>query len=611
MLTYSSGTYSCKSCNWVYTSSQTCACPAYYQIYDSTTNTCTDCRNFPNSVYDSTNRVCNCNSGYSWSYDTFPLSCVKSDFVKVGTGFYSPKTSASTLCSTLSGTALDACNSCTTAGGYVWIINNNVCLKCSGVTDATGVAVENGCLCVSGKYFDAIKMACVASSCTAGFTYNPNSGACDLCDPVKSVKVAGLCVSCVADSKSLGYAKTSSECACKSGSTWNDGACGDGSCDTSKSIWIGTICFKCPTTNKGTGLPTNGNTECGCTNNYRWVATLTGGSCQCPSDKAYVASDTNCFFCPTDTNTVGTALAAGNGCNCKNNYAWSTTSKLCICDSTVSGFKKTNGNCFICSSTVDPNFDGTVITGTKSTCGCKNGYEFTAIPTGTGEGSCTCSSATSILGSGGKCVKCSSDPKSDAGKLDGTTKCACANGWIWSTTDNKCVCDSTVSGIPLSSGACFICSSTADPNFTGSDGTKCTCDNSFSFVASQTGGSCQCQSPKVISNGECTGCTVTDFSDGTTDGKGGCTCLKNYVWSADSSACVCNQLVNGFIANGNCFVCAASDANPLFNGIDQTGTECLCSNGFTFSTVDNTCKCSSPETLLEATNQCVTCPTEA
>ena len=135
------------------------------------------------------------------------MSCVKSDFVKVGTGFYSSKTSASTLCSTLSGTALDACNSCTTAGGYVWIVNNDVCLKCSGVTDATGVAVENGCLCNSGKYFDALKMECVAAACDAGFNYNPNTGACDLCDPVKSVMVGGLCVSCTADQNHLALQK--------------------------------------------------------------------------------------------------------------------------------------------------------------------------------------------------------------------------------------------------------------------------------------------------------------------------------------------------------------------------------------------------------------------
>lgn len=131
---------------------------------------------------------------------------------------------------------------------------------------------------------------------------------------------------------------------------------------------------------------------------------------------------------------------------------------MCICDSTVSGFKKSDGNCFICSSTVDPNFDGTiVISAGKSICGCKNSYEFTPVPSGTGEGSCTCPSTTSIIGTGGKCVKCSSDPKSDAGKLDGTTKCACANGWVWSTAANKCICDATVSGIPLASGACFIC----------------------------------------------------------------------------------------------------------------------------------------------------------
>lgn len=281
MLGYSTSTstYSCKSCNWIYTSSNKCACPSNYQVLDSLTNTCTDCRNFPNAAYDSTTKKCNCNSGYSWNYDTFPMTCKLSSFVNVGTGYYSPKTSTSIQCSTLSGTALDACNSCTTAGGYVWIINNNVCVKCSEVTDATGVAVENGCVCTTGKYFDAIKMACVTSTCAAGYIYNPNSGACDICDPIKSVMVSGSCVSCVADSKSLGYAKSSSECACESGSTWSNGACGDGSCDTAKSIWIGSLCFACPTTNKGTGLPTNGNTKCGCTNNYIWVATLTGGSC--------------------------------------------------------------------------------------------------------------------------------------------------------------------------------------------------------------------------------------------------------------------------------------------------------------------------------------------
>lgn len=337
--------------------------------------------------------------------------------------------------------------------------------------------MENGCVCAAGKFFDPLKMTCVASTCAAGYTYSPNSGACDLCDPIKSVMVGGTCVSCAADSNSVGYAKTSSECACKSGNTWSNGACNNGNCDPLKSIWIGTLCFACPTTNKGTGVP-NGSTKCGCSNSYNWVATLTGGSCQCPSDIAYIAPDTNCFFCPTDTVTVGTAAAAGNGCNCKKNYVWSAISKLCKCDNSVSGFTKSDGNCFVCLSTVDANFDGTVaVVGGKNVCGCKNSYEFTAIASG--EGTCTCPSATSIIGSGGKCVKCSSDPKSNAGKLDGTAKCACAGGWVWSTTSNKCICDSTVSGFPLTNGNCFICASTVDPNFTGSDSTKCTCGNAF------------------------------------------------------------------------------------------------------------------------------------
>lgn len=88
--------------------------------------------------------------------------------------------------------------------------------------------------------------------------------------------------------------------------------------------------------------------------------------------------------------------------------------------------------------------------------------------------------------------------------------------------------------------------------------------------------------------------------------------MNNFVWAADSSSCVCNKDVNGFVATGGkCFICASSDANPLFNGLNSLGTECLCDNGFVFSTSDNTCKCSSPKTLLTATNQCVTCPTAA
>lgn len=131
--------------------------------------------------------------------------------MSVGKGYYSSKKLSSTLCSALSSSAdKTACTLCTTAGGYVWIINKDVCLKCSEVTDATGVALENGCVCNTGKYFDAIKMTCVASTCSPGFIYNPNSGACDLCDPIKSVTVQSNCVSCVADSNSLGYAKSAS-----------------------------------------------------------------------------------------------------------------------------------------------------------------------------------------------------------------------------------------------------------------------------------------------------------------------------------------------------------------------------------------------------------------
>jgi hypothetical protein len=103
LLSYSSGVYSCKSCTWIYTGDPVrCACPYQYQIYDPITNTCTNCKNLPNSAYDSTNKVCNCNSGYVWSYETFPLKCVKSSFVSVGTGYYSSTALTSTLCSDLS-----------------------------------------------------------------------------------------------------------------------------------------------------------------------------------------------------------------------------------------------------------------------------------------------------------------------------------------------------------------------------------------------------------------------------------------------------------------------------------------------------------------------------
>lgn len=99
MLYYNAGVYSCKSCNWVYTGAVSrCACPYQYQVYDAVTKTCTDCRNLPNSNYDSTAKVCNCNSG-TWSYDTFPLSCVSQNFMNVGKGYYSSKTSSSTACS--------------------------------------------------------------------------------------------------------------------------------------------------------------------------------------------------------------------------------------------------------------------------------------------------------------------------------------------------------------------------------------------------------------------------------------------------------------------------------------------------------------------------------
>lgn len=58
-------------------------------------------------------------------------------------------------------------------------------------------------------------------------------------------------------------------------------------------------------------------------------------------------------------------------------------------------------------------------------------------------------------------------------------------------------------------------------------------------------------------------------------------------------------------------VCVANNDNPQFNGINAAGTECLCSNGYTFDPADNSCKCSSPKTLLTATKECVTCPTVA
>lgn len=172
----------------------------------------------------------------------------------------------------------------------------------------------------------------------------------------------------------------------------------------------------------------------------------------------------------------------------------------------MSGYVTPSGLCFRCLSTVDSKFNGTIVNGG---CYCKNYYNFISSDTG---GSCKCESPGQILANG-DCLSCPTN-ENTTGAIK-SSQCLCYNNYVWSSTLNTCICDQTVYSYITGSGYCFTCSSTTDPNFNNAVlNDECTCKNNFAFVSTNTGGSCQCPSPNVVTNGICSQCPITANTTG-------------------------------------------------------------------------------------------------
>lgn len=270
MLSYDTnlGKYSCITCALVNSFSGECQCPYQYQLYDSKSNFCVDCRGLPLSTI--VNSECVCNEGYGWDFSSLPIRCVQR--LPKGVGYYSPSTNTYSQCTSLS-TSVSECQSCQLSSGYLWIYNSKQCVKCSDVAGTGGGALANiyGCYCLNQYEFDPISLTCTKPLCDPGVIYNFETSACDICDPTYSITLNGHCYYCPADKNSIGFASSPSSCACKLNLIWDGSKCLDSSCDIATSVLVHSVCYKCPVTDRGTGV-SNG-THCGCSNHYIWKTT--------------------------------------------------------------------------------------------------------------------------------------------------------------------------------------------------------------------------------------------------------------------------------------------------------------------------------------------------
>lgn len=439
------------------------ACGFSLYFLSNSFSVCSSCPNDPNAYTNSKGR-CVCNSGYTWSEQTYPFKCVPGFSGGAYMSVPTPNNISYLLCSSLATTAdQNGCLICSPLQGFLYLAGINQCLSCGSITGASGVATVSSCVCTTGNW-NPVTYSCDTSvTCSPGFIYNPASQLCDICDPIRSVLISGTCTLCSGDLNSTGYAINSTTCSCPPSFVWtlsgNTGSCTSSTtCDNTTSIWIGSICFVCPSTSPGTGAPSDAN-NCGCNKNFTWEATTTGGSCVCSNPGQIIINDT-CFSCPSGTNTTGQIDNKG-GCLCLNNYVWDPINSMdCICDLTVNGIISPSGSCLVCSNATDPNLDGTI---TNGMCNCKNGFIFITSQTG---GSCVCNPPNIVAN--GVCFFCPTNDNTTGAPAIGGPGCGCFNNFVWNTTLQTCLCDATLNSAYITlSGNCFQCLSFNDPNFDG------------------------------------------------------------------------------------------------------------------------------------------------
>lgn len=113
-------------------------------------------------------------------------------------------------------------------------------------------------------------------------------------------------------------------------------------CDPTYSIALNSQCFYCPSDKNSIGYASS-QTSCACKSNLKWD----GSACLTTSCDMTINILINsvCFKCPTTDK--GTGVSNGTHCGCTNKYIWITsqTTGNCQCP-TSSGFITDNSDCF-------------------------------------------------------------------------------------------------------------------------------------------------------------------------------------------------------------------------------------------------------------------------
>lgn len=196
-----------------------------------------------------------------------------------------------------------------------------------------------------------------------------------------------------------------------------------------------------------------------------------------------------------------------------------------------------------------------------------------------------------------------------------STGCGCANGWIWSSSTNSCVCPT---GYVMMGSACFICSQAIVLLPSGVTLSGCTaCSNSEGFT---------------LNNGICYACSTLPYTTGAALSTG-CVCSNSSLfWVPSTSSCACNFYTKGFYtfltgssiscvqnsttswscgqanniySNGFCIQCAGL---PNSNGLSYNG-QCMCYSGYKFdlSSYPFKCACSYLKAAYVTGNSCMNC----
>jgi len=332
----------------------------------------------------------------------------------------------------------------------------------------------------------------------------------------------------------------------------------------------------------------------------------------------------------------------GNNCVCNTGYYYSTNTLCSACQNNCQTCDTSAANCLTCSDTVHmtaapacgcPNLS-TLVNGL---CVCNTGYYFSSANV-CSPCSANCAGCTNSAGNCNACVDTIHMSAAPAcacptnGYQNGNT-CQCNPGFYYSnpTTclacNNNCAtcdtnpntCDTCIDSVHMSAAPLCQCP-TQSTLTTGA----CVCNPGYYYSAattcSQCSGQCVTCSQSSTNCGSCTDTTHMSSAPGcncpaqATLVGNACVCNAGYFYSANT---VCSQCA------GNCGTCVTTQANcltcsdtthmtaapacacPAFSTL--TNGQCVCNDGYYFSSNSVCSPCAGQCQTCSALNTCTAC----